>query len=165
MIVRRWMTGVGGAAVLALLPTLAGASGAMAMQDGGEEELHHFVISAVACESAPTATSAECQPKVGASFEVATQDGEVLGTCTTEAVEFPTGTGAVCEVTVPFGITVVVTEDISTIPAGYAPLENPQTAETPPSRAGGGVSAEYLLCQRTPRRRHWYRERSVPDHL
>lgn len=50
-------------------------------------------------------------------------DGAYLGSCTLTGI--PSGILASCSVLVPKGITVVVTEDVSTITPGYVPEENP----------------------------------------
>lgn len=74
------------------------------------------------------AGSGSCELGAGVSFEVATADGETLGTCTTEIAVVQTTEVAICYVVdVPFDTPLVITEDVSTGPAGYVPLENPQT--------------------------------------
>jgi hypothetical protein len=104
----------------------------------GEAPAEEFVslpIAAARCAQAPgeRIEEADCEPITGARFEVATEDGAFLGACITEDVAAPQPglLVGVCEVPVPPSVTVVVTEDVSTIPAAYAPSRNPITVETP----------------------------------
>ncbi|HEV2127406.1 MAG TPA: excalibur calcium-binding domain-containing protein, partial [Thermomicrobiales bacterium] len=63
----------------------------------------------------------------GIRFEVMTTDGAEVGACVTEVVTIQTVERAACWVeNVPLG-TVVVTEDVSTLPPGTAPLTESQT--------------------------------------
>ena len=105
---------------------------------------YDFVISAMHCDGLPVTSATSCEPAVGVQFTVTTASGEWLGDCTTLE---PSGTDAihgVCSVKVPFGTTVIVREDVSTIPAGYAPLENPISVETP-SELVDGVSLDVVF--------------------
>lgn len=61
-----------------------------------------------------------CTPVSGVAFEVALENGDVLGSCTTDE-------RGICSLSVPIEATVVVTEDVTTGTAGYAPVENPIT--------------------------------------
>lgn len=71
---------------------------------------------------------ANCELGPGVTFEVATADGDSLGTCTTEISVVQTMEVAICYVPdVPFDTPLVITEDTSTGPEEYVPLENPQT--------------------------------------
>lgn len=85
------------------------------------------------CPSAAAATvleagEATCDPGARVTFEVATADGDSLGTCTTEISVVRTAEVAICYVVdVPFETPLVITEDVSTGPAGFVPLSNPQT--------------------------------------
>lgn len=81
-----------------------------------------LAISAKTCGGSGSPGS--CWNEIGAQFTVATEDGEYLDSCTLEGYR-DRSIIAVCQVTVPRGITVVVTEDVSTITSGYAPEENP----------------------------------------
>lgn len=134
MTIAQQLKWVGKAALLALLLTLS--VGSVAAQDGNGQ--HDFVISAATCADFPVTDETECDPAVGVQFTVTTEDGDPLGSCTTELLD-PDSISGRCAVQVPFGITVVVTEDTSTIPSGYTPVENPQSVETPPNLSGGGV--------------------------
>ncbi len=89
-------------------------------------------IVAVTCEREPTAfpyQGGDCVLTVDAAIVVTTVDGVLIDTCTPTADA--NGVTAGCVVPVPFGSTVIITEDVSTIPAGYAPTYNPQTFEVP----------------------------------
>lgn len=62
-----------------------------------------------------------CEPVAGVAFAVAlASDGSEVGTCTT-------GDDGTCTVDTPNEAQVIVTEDESTVPNGYAPRDNPQT--------------------------------------
>lgn len=65
----------------------------------------------------------------GVTANVATIDGVQIGACTTE--------GGFCLVPAPIGADVVVTEDLTTVPEGYRPRENP--LETPAYTEFAGV--------------------------
>ncbi len=78
--------------------------------------------------------SADCELGPGVTFEVATEDGVVLGSCTTEISVIQTSEVATCYVLeVPYDTLLIIIEDTSTGPAGYVPLLNPQwmTIERP----------------------------------
>lgn len=65
----------------------------------------------------------------GAHFTVTTEDGAFLGECTLEGDE-NSPPWQYCWVDVPAGIKVVVWQDLASIPAGYAPVENPIVFDT-----------------------------------
>ncbi len=105
-----------------LLATWPGAStGATVQSNGG------MVIGAT-LSCGPTA----CGPEFSVQVSVTTDDGESLGSCTVTgnvldqshvpgcAVDFPSQ---------PTG-TLIVTEDVSTLPAGYGPVENPMYVDS-----------------------------------
>lgn len=84
-----------------------------------------FRISAYACDSDPGDVSQAagnipdtCDPVAGVSYDVAGEDGATIGSCTTDA-------SGMCSLQVPNEENVTVTEDTSTIPAGFVALENP----------------------------------------
>ncbi len=105
-----------------------------AQEDGEPFEL---VIVKFTCETDPGSLGfgfdvpEDCEPTSGVTFEAANADGEVLDTCTIAA-----GSGG-CNVQVPYGISVAVTEDEDTIPEAYAPRENPITIDTPDAPVAG----------------------------
>ncbi|MGH2557985.1 MAG: hypothetical protein ACRDJH_02900 [Thermomicrobiales bacterium] len=133
-----------------------------------QDELFDLPILAVNCERVPTVEGgqesihaaftptgvAECDPGIGAAFTVTdAETADVYGSCIAEAGNGTDPVTANCTVQVPYGTTVVVTEDVATIPAGYEPLENPKTVPTPPEPIVGGIppSAGFLnLRQEQP---------------
>jgi len=130
-------------AVLALLLALMGTA---APPVGGMQESEDtFALGIVAanCEREPTAfpfQGGDCVPAEGAVIVVTTSNGELVGTCVAEATE-PEAVVAGCAIPVPYGSALVVTEDVATIPPGYAPTSNPQPFEvpaTPPDGVFGG---------------------------
>ncbi|HEV2529590.1 MAG TPA: excalibur calcium-binding domain-containing protein [Thermomicrobiales bacterium] len=96
--------------------------------DDGEVVIVSFPITAYLCDSDPgdynpnrgDVLGGGCVPADGISFTVAeSSTGVVFGTCTTFAGR--------CVVDAPQSLTdpLVITEDVTTVPAGYAPRENP----------------------------------------
>jgi hypothetical protein len=85
--------------------------------------------------------------EIGAQFTVTTLDGEFLGSCTLEGHPAEPYVLA-CYVSVPYGITVVVTEDVGTITPGTAPVENPLYFDT--STIDGSASFEGVGFQNEP---------------
>jgi hypothetical protein len=85
----------------------------------------------------------ECEPGPGAGFTVTdAKTGEVLGTCVTAVFNAPEPQAtASCTVPVAYGAAVVVTEDVSTAPAGYLPVEE-SVAVTAPASADSGEPVE-----------------------
>lgn len=132
-VLQRWVSVGSCAAVVALLLALTGSFGPGVAAQGISAE---FVlgISAVNCDDQPpeniTVPQEGCEPADGAIFEVATEDGEDVGSCTAARV-IEDAITASCSVPIPFGATVIVTEDEASIPEGYVPDENPQTFTAP----------------------------------
>jgi hypothetical protein len=88
--------------------------------------------------------AADCDDPVnvgGAVVEATSEDGsESYGTCTTP----DGGNPNTCDIEVPAGTTVVVTLDESTIPAGFAPVENPIVYDVPAEKTQVGDVSFYL---------------------
>jgi hypothetical protein len=85
----------------------------------------------------------ECAPGSGIWFEATAPDGAVYGSCVTELS--PNGLSGLCSIVVPYDTTVIVTEDIDTIPAGYAPRENPISVEIPPPPLDGPINGAVFV--------------------
>jgi hypothetical protein len=89
--------------------------------------------------------AADCDDPVnvgGAVVEATSEDGsESYGTCTTP----DGGNPNTCDIEVPAGTTVVVTLDESTIPAGFAPVENPIVYDVPAEKTQVGDVSFYLV--------------------
>lgn len=114
--------------VVSLLTTAS--QGVTARQSEGTFELGIVVAN---CEREPTSFPFQgggCMPAEGAVIVVTISAGEFVGTCAAKATG-PDAVIAGCSVPVPFGSTVIVTEDETTIPPNYAPTNNPQTFEVP----------------------------------
>jgi hypothetical protein len=131
-------------AALALFVTAwSGASTPVTAQEDGERPVNLGITATTACDG-----TSSCGLPVGARFIVTTEVGEVMGTCTLEGSGNETYIVA-CYVPVPFGITMIVTEDISTIIPGCAPVENPLYIDT--STIDGTASFEgvgfHNVCQ------------------
>lgn len=111
---------------IALLLTSIVTAPVLAFPDGGDPEGGSYPIAAYLCDSDPGNWSpysarpigGGCEPLGGVAFSAALEDGIALDSCTTSEE----GT---CAVDVPGEVPLVITEDVSTIPEGYAPRENP----------------------------------------
>ena len=97
-----------------------------------------FRVIEVACPGLPSFEPStgrgippECTPAGGVSFTIRDTTGTILATCTTDE-------RGICLVTLPEGITVVMTEDVSTAPPGTVPLRNPFTTQVLTEFAGAG---------------------------
>jgi hypothetical protein len=118
-----------GLALILAISGLAGLNPVAAGQDG----LVQLIISSVDCEDGvPAYPSVDCVPTSGAVIWVVGADGADYGSCVFVPQVSPNGGAfSYCFVPVPLGATVTVTLDESSLPAGYAPLSNPQTVQAP----------------------------------
>jgi hypothetical protein len=84
-----------------------------------------------------------CDPGPGIVFVVTDADtGELIGSCESVIADLPDPVFAYCIVPVPYSSTVIVTEDISTAPAGYLPDQNDiflVIPDGPPTGEWGGA--------------------------
>lgn len=111
--------------VLLLAITLAFAAlamGAPSAAAGQTQPLITFRILVITCDADPGTfpdgdIPTGCTPVEGGAFSIAIAGGETL-TCTSNA-------DGRCQVEVPSESQVTVTEDTTTIPAGFTPRENP----------------------------------------
>ena len=109
---------------------------------GGQGERYLLEIGATLCERAPDTLSppalgaAACGPVLGVRIEVQNENGEPLGDCLTALARAEDLTGT-CIVPVPFDTTTLAYEDESTVPDGYAPLEEGLFERTPPPGVPG----------------------------
>jgi hypothetical protein len=79
-----------------------------------------------------------CVPGVGAFFNISLNDGTFLGNCeATRSLTNPQAVFASCIVQVPSGSTVVITEDLASLPEGYVPETNPVTFIAPSGPVDG----------------------------
>ena len=108
-------------AVVMMLTMLAGTATPVAAQDGDMVS----VSVAVWIDCLDTDT---CNYVMYVPITATTLDGAFLDTCTVTVD--PEGPLPGCSVRVPAGTTVVLTEDASALPAGYAPDENPIIFDT-----------------------------------
>ena len=130
--------------LMTLLAMLAGLGALLAPSAAAQNDTFEFPITKLDCESDPGFIDpleletgnlpAGCTFGVGQTFTVTTADGTFLGSCTTPAGPPPT-----CFVTVPVPSTVIVTEDVSTAAAGFAPRENPITVSVEPNTEASAV--------------------------
>jgi hypothetical protein len=114
---------------------LASFAAPMASAQDAPEEIT-FRISAYTCDQDPGDISPVadnipdyCSPAGGVAFDVALEDGTLVGSCTT-------GADGMCMLQAPNEATVIVTQDTTTAPAGTAPRENPITTQVVTEFAG-----------------------------
>lgn len=125
-------------AALAVGILVSVSSGGALGQGSGEEVA--LLIEVLNCESPEELGAGPCEPAAGVDVSVASTSGEALGSCTTEAGTIQSMDVGFCYVDVPVG-DVVVTEDVSTVAEGYAPVENPRTVEV---RAPNPDTQDYI---------------------
>lgn len=115
--------------MLAMLVSL----GAVMTSGVAAQEEINFDVAKFDCERDPQAAGDDislhgaitpdyCAPVSGVAFDVALENGEYVGSCETDE-------RGICSLSVPFEATVVVSEDVTTGTAGYAPVENPITTQ------------------------------------
>jgi hypothetical protein len=105
-----------------------------------------FTLPMVAtnCQRMPTAfpfEGGDCVPAEGAVIVVTTEDGKLIGTCVAKTEGGSESKIAACSVVVPFGLTVIVTEDVTAISPDHAPQNNAQRwpiPDGPPQGEFGG---------------------------
>lgn len=127
---------VGGSLSLSRMTPVVGAQG---------EGDYEIFIAGRYCETDPGGTyDPTCLPADGVVVTVIGPDGTGYGSCSLTAPD-PEAAGSLagCFVDVPFGATLTVTEDASTVRDGYAPTENPKTVTTPARSDAGerGIAA------------------------
>lgn len=90
---------------------------------------HEFVIRVYLCERVPVSVGIAmasdpdgCVRLDGVEIQVAALDGQPIATCTTGQIRPTWGD---CVVLAPYDTQVVVTQDSTTLPAGYQPRQNP----------------------------------------
>jgi hypothetical protein len=136
--------------VLAIVALAAiGAGLVPAGRISGRQESFPLEIGATLCQRAPDTlapqalSGAGCEPASGIRIEVRTQNGEPLGECVT-AVEPTEVQIATCAMAVPFDTAVLAYEDESTLPPGFAPLNQGLFERTPP-RGVGGYPTQFFI--------------------
>lgn len=127
----RWLT-LG----IAFLFALSGTTGIVTAQNGGNS--FNLPVVAANCKRMPTGFSfqgGDCVPANHVSITVTTTTGELLASCipSPDTAEIVAG----CSIPVPFGMAVIVTEDLNTVPPGYTPTINPQPFDVPVSPPQG----------------------------
>jgi hypothetical protein len=101
-----------------------------------------LTVSVNLCDENPIVVgeAANCEPAAGIVVDVSYSDGTYIGSCTTELTDTPYGTQmSYCAVEgVPLNATLVITQDPSTIPDGYTPINDTQTLVVGDLIPGGG---------------------------
>lgn len=125
-------------AVLVVLALTAPLGPAAAAQREGTFTLS---VGTTICDANPYETQgANCGPVDGVLVVVTLESGELVGSCTATTVATPNG-GALsgCGVEgVPFNATLIVSEDETTLPPGYMPVNSPQVYQSTDVIPGGG---------------------------
>lgn len=88
---------------------------------------------------------------IGGGFGEMPADCHYQGDITIQATD-PTGTVVAecttviggCSLALPYSTTITVTEDVSTVPAGYAPPRNPIVVASPPAPIAGDWIKEFI---------------------
>jgi hypothetical protein len=116
-----------------------------------QDDKFALAIAAINCSSPPGSNEdpffndlPDCVPNPNIAFVVTdASTGAVIGSCVTVFHNVPpdSHTPQGCGVFVDYAATVIVTEDTSTVPVGYLPVENPISI-TAPDVPGHGVSPE-----------------------
>jgi hypothetical protein len=76
----------------------------------------------------------DCHYQGDITIRVTDQSGTVVAECTSSEGDH----AGYCSIQVPLGTTITVTEDLSTVPEGYAPTKNPIVVDTPPPPGATG---------------------------
>lgn len=130
--------------LIAIVAMLAFASigSAVAAQ---EDETFSLGIVVVNCDVNPPAQITQpedgCAPGNGIEFIATDAGGTVIGTCVSQIPDVEDAYTGGCSMEIPFGSTVTVTQNMATVPAGYAPMENAQlftAPDAPPTGFLGG---------------------------
>lgn len=149
--IRSWSRSL--ALTMSLVVAIAGSGLVSAAQDESEE-MFSLGIVAVNCDiQAPTNITVQeegCRPAEGVVFTVSVdmENGEGIGSCTAKVADVPNPITAGCSIPIPFGASVSVNQDPSTVPGGYEIVQNAQkftAPESPESGEAGGVIFVNLL--------------------
>lgn len=137
--------------LILILVTLALASlGSTAFaQDAGTYSLGAVLVNCdVNAPAQITMPEDGCAPGNGIEVIATDATGTVISTCVSDVAIPGESFTAGCTLEIPFGSTVTVTQNLATIPAGYAPIDNAQefTApdEPPTGFLGGPVFVNML---------------------
>jgi hypothetical protein len=98
-------------------------------------------IGGANCDADPRENpDAICAPAGGVVINVSLDSGDLIGSCTLETKFTPYGgVWSICGVDgVPFNSTLIIAEDLGSLPTGYQPLNSPQTFEVGDVIPGGG---------------------------
>jgi len=116
----------------------------------GQGEGYELRVGSALCQAPPpqppTFKGADCAPAAGVLIRVVSQaTGELLGTCTTDTAQ-SLGPAAGCSMLIPYETDVLVSQDPSTLPAGYAPtLDTIFTGSPPPGPPMGLLSSPIFI--------------------
>lgn len=104
-------------------------------------------IIAVTCERQPTGylfQGGDCVPAQGAVIVITTHDGALVGTCIAQPPTSAANTAS-CTISVPFGSSIIVTEDAASIHPGYKPVHNAIAFDIPASPPDGEFGGPIFL--------------------
>jgi hypothetical protein len=123
-----------------------------------QNDTYSLPISAINCPTMPGPDEFPfenwdhpCEPATGIRF-VAQVGTEEVGSCVTEVFNAREPQAAAhCPIQVPYGTTVTVVEDVTTVPEGYIAVDPPVVVvETPPGPGGDQPIAQFINVQGTP---------------
>lgn len=119
---------------------------------GVAEDSFPIGFVAVLCDDQPptqiTVQQSGCRPADGTVFTATIENGDTLGSCTTAIADVAEPIAAGCSIPAPYGVTVIVSEDPTTLPSGYEPASLSQSfpaPDEPPTGEYGGVTFINLL--------------------
>ena len=133
------------AAIMAML-AFASIGSAVSAQEDGTFTLGIVVVN---CDVNPPEHIAVpedgCTPGSGIEFMASDVDGTLIGSCISQTPDVEDSYTGGCTIEIPFGSTVIVTENMATVPAGYAPMENAQEFSAPDGPPTGFVGGPVFI--------------------
>lgn len=114
-----------------------------------EDDTFTLGIVVVNCDVNPpaqiTVPEDGCAPGSSIEFMASDADGTVIGSCISQIPDVEDSYTGGCTIEIPFGSTVIVTENMATVPAGYAPMENAQEFTAPDGPPTGFVGGPVFI--------------------
>ena len=114
----------------------------------GETDSAELLIFATACPdsaySGRNLDQSQCEPGLGVSFSVTTESGDPVGSCTANELG-DDGTTARCFVSVPYESTLLIAQDVATLPSGVeSDSDNPTDIYSSVPGAGGALAIGFF---------------------
>lgn len=155
MVLRTW----GAAFTLALLLVFMGANENVSAAQQAEGAFDLGIVAVNCDDQRPaniTVQEEGCRPAEGIVFTATIENGDAIGSCTAQVADVAAPITAGCSIAIPYGATVVVNEDPSTVPAGYGIVQQAQRYTAPDSaptgQVGGVIFVNLLQSDEPPGR-------------